>query len=207
MTHPTDAAVVDFLRHATDETLAEHLEQCSACGRRAETWREILRGLTELETERVDSGELHRLLALYRCRGPAPGGVRQWLATLVRSSATAAAALRGHAETVVQEHRAGPFQIILAIRPDQRDGFRVRGQIIDDEDQSTAGDAVLSANSGRTIEAAIDEFGEFALGEVPTGRHRLLLAMARTRVVIDGIDVGGEGADADSTSEDCSPPS
>jgi len=133
------------------------------------------------------------LLALFRHLGPSPAG-RSWIASLVRSSEPAAAAVRGSAVSTLQAYRAGPWEIVVQIRPTALPGsFDLQGQVVDDEDRAPGeSEVVLLSDGGFVDRAATDEFGEFRFRGVPAGPYRALWLMADGRIEVESLPVGDD---------------
>ena len=173
-----------------------HLAGCVSCRGEIASWRQRINDLREIEASPVDAGEIHNLLALFRHLGPSPAG-RSWIASLVRSSEPAAAAVRGSAASTLQAYRAGPWEIVVQIRPTALpDRFDLQGQVVDNEDRAPGESEVVLLSAGGYVDrAATDEFGEFRFRGVPAGPYRALWMMADGRIEVESLTVG-DGDDA-----------
>jgi len=194
MTHLDIDRVVAALDGETTTAEQEHLAGCDACRGEIAAWRRRLDDLREIEASAVDEGEIHNLLALYRHLGPSPTG-RSWIASLIRSSEPAAAAVRGSAASTLRAYRADRWEVVLQVRPTAVAGrFDLQGQVVDDEDRAPeSSEVVLLSEQGYVDRAATDEFGEFQFHDVPAGRYRALWLMTDGRIEVELLPVGGNG--------------
>ncbi len=194
MTHLEIDRVIAALSAEETAMEKEHLAGCDACRGEISTWRRRFEGMREIEANAVDDGEIHNLLALYRHLGPAPSG-RSWIATLVRSSEPAMAAVRGSAAPSLQAYRAGSWEIVVQIRPTAVAGrFDVQGQVVDEEDRAPgSSDVVLLSDGGYVDRTQTDDFGEFRFRDVPAGPYRALWLMADGRIEVVTLPVGDDG--------------
>jgi hypothetical protein len=152
-----------------------HVEDCEGCRRQLEVWRGRLGDLRELESNAVDASEMHLLRVLYRELGPVSVG-RNWVARLIRSLEPAAtAAVRGGLSSTLNAYEAGPYEIVLQIRPSDTEGrFDLQGQVASDGERMPKGTyVVVTSDLGHADRAAIDAHGEFRLTAVPEGQCRL----------------------------------
>jgi len=172
----------------------EHIAGCVSCRGEIASWRQRIDDLREIEASPVDSGEIHNLLGLFRHLGPSPAG-RSWVASLVRSSAPAAAAVRGSAASTLQAYRAGPWEIVVQIRPTALpDRFDLQGQVVDDKDRAPEeSEVLLLSDEGYVDRSATDEFGEFRFRGLPAGPYRALWLMEDGRIEVESLPVGDDG--------------
>ncbi len=194
--HLSDAKIVDIISGKNDVGGEEHLRTCDRCNDLAKTWKHHLGLLNSLEAESVTEGELHRLGAIYRTYGPQPQGVLSWVATLVRSSAEPAAAVRGASEQLV-EYAAGPFRIILHITPhDTPQTVSIHGQLFSDDPESIGdGRVALVADNGASFVSEMNRFGEFHLSGVCKGTYSASWWPQTGQIHIPKIDITTDDAD------------
>ena len=175
-----------------------HLEGCDACSRQLEVWRGRLGDLRELESNAVDASEMHMLRVLYRELGPAPAGLN-WVAQLIRGSVpAAAAAVRGGLSSTLNAYQAGPYEIVVQIRPSKVEGrFDLQGQLASDEAEVPKNARVVfTSELGYVDQAGLDAYGEFRLTAVPEGPYRLVWCGDGERIELDVLAVG-ESDDVD----------
>lgn len=194
MTHLDIDRVMAALSGEVTAVEKEHLAGCETCRGEIATWRRRVEDLREIEASAVDESEIHNLLALYRHLGPSPRG-RSWIASLVRSSAPAVAAVRGSAAATLQAYRARGWEIVVQIRPTAAMGrFDLQGQVVDEEDRAPGtSEVVLLSDAGYVDRAATDDFGEFRFRDVPAGPYRALWLMEDGRIEVESLAVGEDG--------------
>jgi hypothetical protein len=169
-----------------------HVEECDGCRRELEAWRVRVGDIRLLEANPVDASEFHQLRVLFRELGPDPGS-RSWVARLVSGlQPSAAAAVRGGLSSTLTAFEAGPYEVILQIRPSDTKGrFDLQGQVTSGEEQLPSDSSVVvSSDLGHADRAAVDSFGEFHFGGVPEGTCRLVWYGKGVRVELDGFTVG-----------------
>lgn len=169
---------------------------CDVCSRLLDLWRTRLEDLRDVEQNRLDNFEIHRLRVLFRELGPSPD-TRRWVARLFRSSVPeTAVAVRGSLAATLEAYKAGPYQIVLQTRPSEREGrFDLHGQLTVESDEVPPGmQVVLTTDAGFAERASIDAFGEFSVIGVPRGACRFACYNADERIEFDGLEIGeGDG--------------
>jgi hypothetical protein len=175
-----------------------HLEECASCRRDLDSWRPRLSDLRDLETNAVEASELHNLRVLFRQLGPA-SIVRSWVARLIRGPKLAVESVRGGLEASLGAYQAGPYEIVVQIRPSSFEGrFDVHGQVMREDGmvpESTH--VVLTSLDGHVDRAELDRFGEFQLAAVPAGPIRMVWFAGDSRIDLEELAVGGPNEDAD----------
>jgi len=192
MSHLEIHQIFDLIGGLDDADDQRHLQDCQVCRRQLEVWRDRLGDLRELESNAVDASEMHMLRVLFRELGPAPVG-RNWVAQLIRGpEPVAAAAVRGGLSSILKAYEAGPFEIVLQIRPSETEGrFDLQGQVSSDPDRvPKSAHVVLTSEQGHADRAAVDAFGEFRLTAVPEGLCRLVWSGDGERIELDELTVG-----------------
>jgi hypothetical protein len=174
----------------------EHLTDCPRCRARVEEWRLVRSGLSELEANRIEPGELHLLGALFRARGPLPAGRTQLVARLLRTAPLSPVAVRGQATPRLSELEAGPYHLTMEVSGAGAAGpHRLYGQLLRDGAPAGTGEIVLTDQRGRSSSTVLDELGEFELAGLEPGTYRAVLALPGERVLVEPIAVGA-GDDA-----------
>lgn len=180
---------------AGDGTADEHthLEECARCRSALEAWRPRLAALRELESNAVETSEMHNLRVLYRQLGPVRAG-RSWVARMTRGPELAAGPVRGDLAASFRAYSAGPYEIVLQVRPSKTDGrFDIQGQIADGDGAAPEGSSVvLTSPAGHADSANLDRFGEFRLAGVPAGLCRLVWLVGDSRIDLEELVVGKE---------------
>ncbi len=169
-----------------------HVEGCEGCRRQLEVWRGRLGDLRELESNAVDGSEMHLLRVLYRELGPVSVG-RNWVARLIRSLEPAAtAAVRGGLSSTLKAYEAGPYEIVLQIRPSDFEGrFDLQGQVATGGEPIPTGmHVIVTSEQGHADRASVDTHGEFRLTAVPEGLCRLVWCGDGERIELDALTVG-----------------
>ncbi len=169
-----------------------HLQDCDGCRCRLEVWRDRLGDLRELESNAVDSSELHLLRALYRELGPRSAG-RSWVARLMNGLEPAsAAAVRGGLSSTLRAYEAGPFEIVLQTRPSNTEGrFDLQGQVASGGEPIPKGThVVVTSEQGHVDRTSVDAHGEFRITAVPEGLCRLVWFGNGERIELDALAVG-----------------
>lgn len=175
-----------------------HLEECTSCRRDLEAWRPRLSDLRDLETTAVEASELHNLRVLFRQLGPA-SNVRSWVARLIRGPELVAESVRGGLESSLGAYQAGPYEIVVQIRPSAVEGrFDVHGQVAREDGRAPENArVVLTSLDGHVDRAELDRFGEFQLAAVPAGSVRMVWFAGKSRIDLEELAVGGPNEDAD----------
>lgn len=168
-----------------------HLEGCERCRSALEAWRPRLSALRELESNAVDESEMHNLRVLFRQLGPRSERV-SWVARLVRGPEPAADPVRGGLAASLGAYRAGPYEILLQVRPSDAEGrFDVHGQVADEQGAPLEGsEVVLTSTEGYADRRQLDAFGEFRLVGVPAGATRLVWVAGDARIELEELSVG-----------------
>jgi hypothetical protein len=174
-----------------------HLGECASCRRALDTWQLRMADLRELESNAVESSEMHNLRVVFRQLGPRPEGMR-WVARLTHGPELAAEPVRGGLAASLGSYRAGPFEIVILVRPAEMEGrFEIQGQIENVEDAAPRGvSVVVTSRDGYVDRAALDTFGEFRLTNVPAGPSRLVWLVGNSRIDLMELAVGEPDDDA-----------
>jgi anti-sigma factor RsiW len=111
-------------------------------------------------------------------------------AVLLPNQMQPALALRGES----QQHavyQAGPYQIILAKVPPVavRNVWQVEGQLTGDDSEEMNGRVSLQRGEELVASDNLDEFGFFALEEVPPGRYTLQIEVASSLVSLADLTI------------------
>lgn len=195
MDHLTAAQIVDLIGGEESAEARQHLASCSRCRELEAAWVRRMDSLRELAREGLDPAELHRLRVMFRQLGPGRDEAEHWLATLVRSSDRQPVAVRGAASGTVSEYQAGPYTLLVRVGPvSRRETVSVHGQLTQRHGESGAGTMALSSADGRAYVCDIDQFGEFHLREVPTGRYHALWWLERGAVEVTSLEIGTDEA-------------
>jgi hypothetical protein len=197
MKHLDVDRVIEAVAGRASDAERVHVDTCDRCRSEVESWREDLEALRELEAESLSDGELHRLRVMFRQLGPAREKPSLVARLIRRSEPAAAAAVRGGVTSTFEEYQAGPFGVVLQIRPAGHDVFDVHGQL--SSDLGAVGPdavAVLSSEDGWVGRAALDAHGEFRLHGVPAGPYALFWSVHDDRVRIDRLWIGDDDAGA-----------
>ena len=168
-----------------------HLEDCDRCRTELELWRRRLDGLRELESNALNENEIHHLRALYRHYGPARAG-QSWLARLVRRSESTPVAVgaRGSLSTMFVEYEAGPWGLLIQIKPSVRaDLYDVHGQLTGDNVQD--GEVLLTSDLGFAGRSRVDGHGEFHLPGVPAGSYDATWRVGDVHIGLHELGIGG----------------
>ena len=135
---------------------------------------------------------MHLLRVLYRELGPVSVG-RNWVARLIRSLEPAAtAAVRGGLSSTLKAYEAGPYEIVLQIRPSDFEGrFDLQGQVATGGEPIPTGmHVIVTSEQGHADRASVDTHGEFRLTAVPEGLCRLVWCGDGERIELDALTVG-----------------
>jgi len=197
MKHLDVDRVIEAVAGRASDAERVHVEACDRCRSEVESWRHDLEALRELEAESLSDGEIHRLRVMFRQLGPSREKA-SLVARLVRRSepAAAAASVRGGVTSTFEEYQAGPFGVVLQVRPAGHDMFDVHGQL--SSDAGPVGDdaeAVLSSAGGWVGRATLDVHGEFRWHGVPAGPYALFWSVRDRHVRIDRLWIGDDDAD------------
>jgi hypothetical protein len=195
MKHLDVDRVIEAVTGRASDAERVHVDTCDRCRSEVESWRKDLEALRELEAESMSDAELHRLRVMFRQLGPARERPSLVARLIRRSEPAAAAAVRGGVTSTFEEYQAGPFGVVLQIRPAGHDLFDVHGQL--STDAGPVGDeavAVLSSADGWVGRATLDAHGEFRLRGVPAGPYALFWSVRDTHVRIDQLWVGDDDA-------------
>ncbi len=196
--HLDDDQLLQILAGEETPEAARHLGSCRRCRERLGEWEALLAAGRELQREGVSPAEQHRLLALFRELRPAPQR-RTFVARLLEGTARlAAAGVRGLAASRFHELEAGPWRVRLQVRPRERGGFELHGQVgSEDGEAAGGGRLVLTRSDGLAAMAVVDEFGEFHVPALPEGEWSLTWWLGSDRIDLDGLvvraDPGEEG--------------
>jgi hypothetical protein len=168
-----------------------HLDGCANCSHELEVWRPRLAGLRELASSTVAPAEFHNLRVLFRSLGPRPEG-RSWVARMLHGPELAAAPVRGGLEATLGAYRAGPYEIVIEVRPSEIKGrFDVHGQVVDDDGVAPEpAEVVLTSPEGYADRVRLDAYGEFRLVGVPPGRSRLAWVVGDSRIDLEELEIG-----------------
>jgi hypothetical protein len=195
MDHLTSAQIVDLIGGGDEPGAREHLDECPACRELEATWIGRMDSLRELEQERLDPAEVHRLRVMYRQLGPKRIEGSYRLASLVRSSDRQPAAVRGVAAGRVSEYEAGPYTLLVTVGPvGRRETVAVHGQLTASRGEAGSGMMTLSSANGRAYICDIDRYGEFHLREVIPGRYRALWWVDEGAVEVADLEIGTDEA-------------
>ena len=193
MDHLTAEQIIDLIGGDEPPGAREHLGSCSTCRELHMTWLRRMDSLRDLEREGLDEAEMHRLRVMYRQLGPKRAEGAHWLASLVRSSQGAPAAVRGEASGTISEYEAGPYSLLLRVGPVGRgEKVSVHGQLTTPRGEGGGGTLALSSADGRAYVCDIDRFGEFHLRQVPIGRYRALWWIEDGAVEVADLEIGGD---------------
>ena len=189
MCHPAEDALIETLVGRGAPGDRRHLARCQQT---LEPWRELVDDVCLMRDSALAPEELEKLGALFRVHGPVRSGLGEWVARLVRSTAATPVAVRGGGQVLV-EHEAGPYHLVMQLRPAARARMvTIHGQVYGPG--TGDGELVVSDEHGVTAAAPIDDLGEFQL-RLPGGRcYTAALLLPDGRVVIDPLDLGGEGS-------------
>lgn len=191
MNHLTAAQLVDLIGGEDVPGAREHLDACSTCREQHQTWTRRMSSLQDLELESLDEAEMHKLRVMYRQLGPKRSEETHWLARLVRSSDSQPAAVRGIAADRITEYEAGPYTLLLRVGQARRgEAVSVHGQLTSRRGDSGSGTMALSAADGRAYVCDIDQFGEFHLKQVLSGRYRALWWVEDGAVEVADLEIG-----------------
>jgi hypothetical protein len=168
-----------------------HLDGCASCSHELEVWRPRVAGLRELASSAVDPAEIHNLRVLFRSLGPRPEGC-SWVARVLRGQKLAAAPLRGGLEASLGAYRAGPYEIVIEVRPSEIEGrFDVHGQVMDDHGGTPEhAEVVLTSIEGHADRVQLDAYGEFRIIAVPPGTSRLAWIVGDSRIDLEELEIG-----------------
>lgn len=179
---------------AGEETAQErtHLDGCASCSHELEVWRPRVEGLRELASSTVDPAEIHNLRVLFRSLGPRPED-RSWVARVLRGRELVEAPVRGGLAASLGAYRAGPYEIVIEVRPSEFEGrFDVHGQVVDDDCIAPEhAEVVLTSPEGYADRAQLDAYGEFRLVGVPPGSSRLAWIVGDSRIDLEELEIGG----------------
>jgi hypothetical protein len=193
MAHLELDRIVDLIAGQGAAEERAHLDSCPRCGDALEVWRRRLQELRSLEHETVEPSELHSLRTLFSQLGPSPR-VRSWLADLVRRSdpVAAAAAARGGLSTSFEQYQAGPWDLVIQIKPSEAEHrYDLHGQITGGEDRRPEGaEAVLVSDEGYGERVVVDSYGEFRFQSVPPGIYSASWRLRDERIEIEELGVG-----------------
>jgi hypothetical protein len=192
MDHITEAQIIELLQGEGSAEAVTHLKTCARCRSLQQLWNERIEGLRALSRESLDDLEIHRLRVLYRHLGPSEDHLPRWIATLVRSSRTAPAAVRGLVSGEIMEYSAGPFNIMLQVgNHGPQSKVTMVGQIGTTEDEPQIGGtfSVISA-AGHERFSDVDEFGEFHLADLPVGSYRGTWWFEDQMLIVPSIEIG-----------------
>jgi len=192
MSHLDIDRIFDLMGGSGTAEEASHLEECGECRRALEFWRTRVDDLREIDSNAVNTAEIHNLRVLFREFGPTPAA-RSWAARLIRRSQPAAAeAVRGGLAATFAAYEAGPYQIVLQVSPSEIEGrFDLQGQVAGDGSRAPAStQVVLTSDHGFADRAMVDAFGEFRITGVPEGPCRLAWYGGGERIDLDGLNVG-----------------
>jgi len=157
--------------------------------------RMLLCLVDELESQPVDEGELHRLGVLFRHRGPAPAGLREWLASLLVTATPDMATVRGGAAQQLLEYEAGPHRLMLELLPRlDQPAVDLHGQLFTDDEEAGRAGVVVSWGGTEQVSTETDELGEFHLPGLPVGSYRLTCHLPQSRIVIANLAGPEDGA-------------
>lgn len=147
----------------------------------------ILALLAEADELEVEDHERHKLITLFRHRGPSTTGVREWLGRLISSPAAEAPALRAPGGADVVEVEAGPYTVILEARPVGSGALvDVHGQVFGDEPAGDGSTVVLSQGAA-VLSGPVDAFGEFDVRRLPAGSYRATWHLGDARIVVEDL--------------------
>lgn len=195
MDHLSSARIVDLIGGEDVPGARKHLDSCSSCRELHQTWLQRIESLRDLDLESLDEAELHKLRAMYRQLGPRRSEGAHWLARLVRTSDILPAPVRGVAADTISEYEAGPYTLLLRVGPTGRgEAVSVHGQLTGTRGESGGGTLALSAVDGRAYVCDIDQFGEFHLQRVRTGRYRALWWVDDGAVEVADLEIGVDEA-------------
>ena len=176
------------------ETELAHIEQCADCRAELDAWSRRLPVLKELTAETIDGDEEHMLRVMFRQLGPA--GRRSWIASFVRGSdpgpEPVAVAARGAVSSSLEEYRAGPWSIVLQIRPsDASDGYDVHGQLSGSGgERRDGGDVVVASDRGHGCRTTLDSYGEFRLSGLPADTYSASWVLGEEHIELNGLKIG-----------------
>jgi hypothetical protein len=194
MAHLDVDGLVGVLTGVGLEAEHDHLERCADCRAELDSWRRRLPVLKELTEETIDSDEEHMLRVMFRQLGPA--GRRSWIARFVRRSdpgpEPVAVPARGALSSSLEEYRAGPWSIVLQIRPsDTCDGYDVHGQLTGSGgERRDGGEVVVASDRGHGCRSTLDSFGEFRLSGLPADTYRASWVLGEEHIDLNGLEIG-----------------
>lgn len=174
-----------------------HLGECAGCSRDLDAWRLRLCDLRELESNAVETSEIHNLRVLFRQLGPRSEGI-SWVARLVRGPELATEPVRGGLSASFGAYRAGPFEIVVQARPAESEGrYEIQGQIANVDDAAPVeASVIVISRDGYVERTALDSFGEFRFEDVPAEPSRLVWIVGDTRIDLLEVNVGEPEDDA-----------
>jgi len=200
MSHLETHQILDLVNGSGVAEDQRHLRDCEVCRRQVDVWRSRVGDLRELESNVVDTQEMHLLRALYRELGPRSDR-RNWVARVISSlEPVPAAAVRGGLSSTLKAFEAGPFEIVLQIRPSNKVGrFDLQGQVASDGEPIPKGaHVVVTSEQGHVDRTSVDAHGEFRFIAVPEGLCRLVWFGDGARIELDELAVGEQdGVDRD----------
>jgi hypothetical protein len=200
MSHLEIHQILDLVGGSGAADDQRHLQDCEACRHQLEVWRGWVGDLREVESNAVDESEMHQLRVLFRELGPVSGG-RNWVARLFRGlQPVAAAAVRGGLSSSLEAYEAGPYEIVLQIRPSNTDGrFDLQGQVTSGGEPAPKGThLVVTSEQGHVDRTSVDAHGEFRMTAIPEGPCRLVWFGDGETIELDGLTVGEQdGVDCD----------
>lgn len=193
MKHLDIDRVLAVLSGGGTEAEAEHVEDCGSCRQELSLWQRRVCDLRELERNALEPGELHSLAVMFRVHGPVSAG-QSWVARLVGGSEPAVAAVRGGLTSTFGAYRAGPFQILIQVRPSRDEGrYDVQGQVVHENgDAPAGGTAVVLGEDGHADQTVLDTYGEFGFAGLPAGACRLRWLLGDDRIDLETLAVGDE---------------
>ena len=193
MSHQEIHQILDLVGGSGAADEQRHLQDCEVCRQQVEVWRGRVGDLRELKSNQVDASEMHLLRALYRELGPRSAS-RRWVARLSSGLEPAsAAAVRGGLSSTLKAYEAGPFEIVLQIRPSNTEGrFDLQGQVARGGEPVAKGThMVVTSEQGHVDRASVDAHGEFRITAVPEGLCRLVWFGDGEHFEVDALTVGG----------------
>jgi len=171
-----------------------HIERCAGCRAELDSWKRRLPVLKELTADAIDGDEEHLLRVMFRQLGPVER--RSWIARLVRRSEPGPepvmAVARGAVSSSLEEYSAGPWSIVLQIRPsDTNDGFDVHGQLCGSGgERRDGGDVVLASDRGHGWRATLDSYGEFRLSGLPADTYSASWVLGEEHIDLSDLKIG-----------------
>jgi hypothetical protein len=148
--------------------------------------------------EEVPSWATQRALDVWRAPAPAAPGLRAQVVALLRFDSW-----QGEPALALRTRGAAPRQLLYAVgahdidlrvqaQPGEPARFEIIGQVLGPATRGAAAwqTGTEAAGTPPTASAALDEFGEFLLGNLPAGPGRLHLTLDEQTIELPPIELG-----------------